>query len=197
MSATTISPERAPDLKLPLSSKIVRVRAIDTTTRMVCSSDAFVEPVIKGHETLNFKTLAFLVQHDGPSGTERVLFDAGSRKDFWNSTPKTQAMIKACAPGMEVEYNVEEILVASGLELSKLSMMRPSETPGNLSQSLVLTILLGSEAVVWSHWHWDHIGDGSKFPSSTDIVVGPGFVENFAPGWPIRPESPVLASDLE
>lgn len=50
---------------------------------------------------------------------------------------------------------------------------------------------------MWSHWHWDHIGDGSKFPAATDIVVGPGFVENFVPGWPIRPESPVLASDLE
>lgn len=124
MSATTISPERAPDLDLPLSSKTVRVRAIDTTTRMVCSSDAFVKPVIKGHETLNFKTLAFLVEHDGPSGTDHVLFDAGSRKDFWNGSPKIQAMIKACSPGMEAEFGVEEILVASGLELSKLSMIK-------------------------------------------------------------------------
>ncbi|KAG8163356.1 hypothetical protein KVR01_006653 [Diaporthe batatas] len=173
MSTSTISPERAPELDLPVSSNTVRVRAIDTTTRMVCSSAAFVQPVLKGHETLNFRTLAFLVEHEGPSGTQRVLFDAGSRKDFWNGSPKTQEMIKACAPGMEVEYNVEEILVASGLELTKL------------------------KAVIWSHWHWDHIGDGSKFPGSTDIVVGPGFVENFAPGWPTRPESCVLASDLE
>ena len=134
MSATAISPERAPDLDLPRSSKTVRVRAVDTTTRMVCTSDAFVEPVLKGHETLNFRTLAFLIEHEGPSGTERVLFDAGSRKDFWNGSPKTQEMIKACAPGMEVEYNVEEILVASGLELSKLSMMRLSENSLNLSQ---------------------------------------------------------------
>lgn len=53
------------------------------------------------------------------------------------------------------------------------------------------------ESVVWSHWHWDHIGDGSRFPSSVDIVVGPGFTDNFTPGWPENPECPVLQSDLE
>lgn len=134
MSATTISPEQAPDLGIPLSRNTVRVRAIDTTTRMVCSSDAFVEPVIKGHETLNFKTLCFLIEHEGPSGTEHVLFDAGSRKDFWNGSPKTTTMLRACCPGHEVEYGVEEILVASGLELSKLSMLRLSGSPVNSSQ---------------------------------------------------------------
>lgn len=134
MSATTITPEEAPDLGVPLSGKTVRVRAIDTTTRMVCSADAFVEPVIRGHETLNFKTLCFLIEHEGPSGTEHVLFDAGSRKDFWNCSPKIVAMIHGCCPAMEVEYGVEEILVASGLELSKLSMLRLSRVSCNSSQ---------------------------------------------------------------
>lgn len=120
----TISPEKAPDLDVPPSRNTVRVRAIDTTTRMVCSADAFVEPVIKGHEALNFKTLCFLIEREGPSGTEHVLFDAGSRKDFLNGSPKTQAMIDVCIAGHEVEFGVEEILVASGLELSKLSMLR-------------------------------------------------------------------------
>lgn len=134
MSATTISPEQAPDLDVPSSRSTVRVRAIDTTTCMVCSADAFVEPVIKGHETLNFKTLCFLIEHEGHSGTERVLFDAGSRKDFWSGSPKTIAMINGCVPGMEVEFGVEEILVASGVELSKLSMLRLSGNPVNSSQ---------------------------------------------------------------
>lgn len=134
MSSATISPEQAPNLDVPPSRNTVRVRAIDTTTRMVCSADAFVEPVIKGHETLNFKTLCFLIEHEGPSGTERVLFDAGSRKDFWNGSPKIQKMLVACCPGHEVEYGVDEILVASGLELSKLSMLTLSRTPVNSSQ---------------------------------------------------------------
>lgn len=134
MSAMAINPEQAPDLDLPQSRNTVRVRAIDTTTRMVCSADAFVEPVIRGHETLNFKTLCFLIEREGPTGTERVLFDAGSRKDFWNTAPKTKAMLTACCPGHEVEYGVDEILVASGLELSKLSMLRLPRTPVDSAQ---------------------------------------------------------------
>lgn len=34
-----------------------------------------------------------------------------------------------------------------------------------------------------SHSHWDHLGDPARFPSSTDIVVGPAFLgENFPDG---------------
>lgn len=29
-------------------------------------------------------------------------------------------------------------------------------------------------AVIWSHTHFDHIGDISIFPSTTELVVGPG-----------------------
>ena len=36
--------------------------------------------------------------------------------------------------------------------------------------------------VCGSHSHWDHLGDPSTFPSSTDIIVGPGFSEEHFPG---------------
>ena len=52
------------------------------------------------------------------------------------------------------------------------------------------------DAIVWSHWHWDHIGDASKFPDSVDLVVGPGFKENLLPGWPENLGSPLLTKDL-
>ena len=48
-----------------------------------------------------------------------------------------------------------------------------------------------------SHWHYDHIGDPSTFPASTELVVGPGFKEAFLPGWPARPDSPVRESDYK
>ncbi|KAH7150757.1 beta-lactamase-like protein [Fusarium sp. MPI-SDFR-AT-0072] len=164
-----IKSEKAPTLELPSSSKTVRVKAIDTTTRMSCDANAFVQPQIKNHERLNFKTLCFLLEHDG----EFILFDCGSRKDFWNSSPQTSKMIGSHVPGLEIKSGVDEILVNQGFDLDNL------------------------KAIVWSHWHWDHVGDGSKFPASTDIVVGPGFTQNFVPGWPENPESPVLARDLE
>ncbi|KAH6964659.1 beta-lactamase-like protein [Fusarium avenaceum] len=160
-------------LKLPHSNSTVRVHAIDTTTRMVCDARAFVQPAIAGHDKLNFKTMCFLIEHDDPVfGKEYVLFDCGSRKDFWNGSPQTQRMIGGHVPAVDVEFGVDEILTKGGFELQRL------------------------KAIVWSHWHWDHIGDGSKFPDSTDIVVGPGFTQNFIPGWPEDPESFVLASDL-
>jgi hypothetical protein len=35
-----------------------------------------------------------------------------------------------------------------------------------------------------SHWHFDHTGDPSTFPSTTEIVVGPGFKEAMLPTYP-------------
>ncbi|KAM6510428.1 hypothetical protein FSOLCH5_010868 [Fusarium solani] len=164
-----IKSKPAPDLELPSSTRTVRVRAIDTTTQMACDAHAFVQPQIKGHEKLNFKTMCFLIEHEG----EHILFDCGSRKDFWNGSPHTQSMIGGHVPAVEIKYGVDEILTMRGFNLHDL------------------------KAIVWSHWHWDHIGDGSKFPAGTDLVVGPGFTKNFVPGWPENPKSPVLASDLQ
>ena len=47
------------------------------------------------------------------------------------------------------------------------------------------------DAIIWSHSHFDHVGDPSTFPSSTTLVVGPGFQNSFLPGWPSDPESRV------
>ncbi|KAF9698626.1 hypothetical protein EKO04_003945 [Ascochyta lentis] len=157
-------------MHLPSSTSTVKVRAINTTTEMVCDSGAFVRPVIPGHEYLNLKTLCFLI--DNEAHDKRILFDCGARKDFWNGPAQTKRMIGGHVPALRVEKGVDEILVDAGVALDSL------------------------DAIVWSHWHWDHIGDGSKFPDQTDIVVGPGFSENFLPGWPLDPNGRLLASDF-
>jgi len=41
----------------------------------------------------------------------------------------------------------------------------------------------------YSHWHWDHAGDPTRFPPETELVVGPGFKENLLPGYPQNPGS--------
>lgn len=48
-----------------------------------------------------------------------------------------------------------------------------------------------------SHHHWDHTGDPSTFPASTDLIVGPGFKASFLPGYPDDPTSPVSKSAYE
>lgn len=47
-----------------------------------------------------------------------------------------------------------------------------------------------------SHYHFDHLGDPSRFPSSTEIVVGPKFKKAFLPGYPTGKQSPVRESDF-
>ena len=53
------------------------------------------------------------------------------------------------------------------------------------------------EAVIWSHNHFDHIGDVSRFPHSTDLIVGPGVRAASWPGWPRNPDAIVLDCDAE
>lgn len=82
-------------------------------------------------------------------------------------------MLKQPGFGVQVEKNVSDILVEGGVSLTEI------------------------EAVIWSHWHYDHIGDPSAFPISTALVVGPGFKEAFLPGYPVNKEAMVLESDFQ
>ncbi|KAK8145895.1 hypothetical protein G3M48_003843 [Beauveria asiatica] len=169
----TAPPRAVPQVTIPLSTSTVTVRAIDAEARMVGNAKLFVQPGIPGHEEINFTTMCFLIEHRTDAGTESILFDCGIRKDFWNIVPWALKHIGTLIAGMDVGHGVDEILTERGFKLSNL------------------------KAMVWSHWHWDHIGDGAKYPSSTDIVVGPGFTENFVPGWPKDPNGRVPSSSLE
>jgi hypothetical protein len=49
------------------------------------------------------------------------------------------------------------------------------------------------KGIVWSHYHFDHTGDPSRFPSSTKLIVGPGFKARFPREntWPNKENSPL------
>lgn len=49
--------------------------------------------------------------------------------------------------------------------------------------------LASIENIVFSHWHFDHVGDATRFPKTCGIVVGPGFTNNCLPGYPTDPNS--------
>jgi glyoxylase-like metal-dependent hydrolase (beta-lactamase superfamily II) len=53
------------------------------------------------------------------------------------------------------------------------------------------------DTVIWSHHHWDHVGDMSRFPSETDLVIGPGFKKEYMPGYPTNPDGWILETDYE
>jgi glyoxylase-like metal-dependent hydrolase (beta-lactamase superfamily II) len=48
-----------------------------------------------------------------------------------------------------------------------------------------------------SHWHFDHIGDPSTFPPTTELVVGPGTSAAKLPPWPENPSSTLTESDIK
>lgn len=43
----------------------------------------------------------------------------------------------------------------------------------------------------------DHVGNPAGFPSTTDLIVGPGFKETILPGYPKNPKAQILESDYE
>lgn len=113
-----IKAKQHPSLNLPKSDVCMEVTIINTTTDIVCPSSGFVRPVLKGHEYLNLPTFCFHLKH--PSGKE-IMFDLGSRKDYWNFSPPSFETIKAIIPGLDIRKGVDEILREGGKDPKNIS----------------------------------------------------------------------------
>jgi len=160
----------APYITIPASQSAVSVSIIDTTSSIVGDkTSSYLTPAIKGHEDLAVPCISFLIQHK-PSGRS-LLFDLGIRRDWHNLSPSVAGMIKEECFTITVTKDLPQILREGGVD------------PGAI------------EAIIWSHHHFDHVGDPSLFGASTALVVGPGFCDEFMPGYPADPEGEILESD--
>lgn len=158
-----------PNLNIPSSTTTVSVRIIDTTSHISgIDIKGFVSPHIKGHDYLDCPAYSFLIEH--PSG-RNLLFDLGVRKDWENYSQRIVNRIKDGGWTVTVRQGVREQLGEHGFDGNSI------------------------EAIIWSHWHWDHVGDPSTFDTKTALVVGPGFKKAFTPGYPSNKDSPILESD--
>ncbi|KAL4804102.1 beta-lactamase-like protein [Aspergillus unguis] len=147
----------------------VSVKLINTTNFGPSHLHRFMAPAIPGLSTFaRNPAFSFLLEH---ASGRKLVFDLGIRKDYHNYAPKIANYIPTTGYKIEVEKNVADILTEHGVNLQEI------------------------EGVIWSHWHWDHIGNPSTFPPTTDLIVGPGFKDALLPGYPANPDSPIRESD--
>ncbi|KAL8715637.1 MAG: hypothetical protein Q9225_006368 [Loekoesia sp. 1 TL-2023] len=160
----------AMSLDIPESSSTVDVHIINSTSKIKgIPTTMFMEPETKGHSIIDCPAFSFLIEH--PKSGARLLFDLGVRKDWENLSPKISNEIKRRGWSVTVEKGVADILKDGGVKPESIN------------------------AIIWSHFHWDHTGDPSTFPPLTDLVVGPGFKDAFTPGYPTNQESLIRESD--
>ncbi|KAH7028442.1 metallo-beta-lactamase superfamily protein [Macrophomina phaseolina] len=158
-----------PNLHIPHSHNTVTVSIIDTTSHMSkFPSWTFVEPQIPGFTEMDVRAFSFLIQHASSGNRyDTLLFDLGVRKDWENCPTSFVEGIKQAGCKIEVEKDVATILRENGQALTDVG------------------------GIVWSHWHFDHVGDPGTFPSTTDVIVGPGFKSHHVPAFPTIAHSQV------
>ncbi|EEB90033.1 hypothetical protein MPER_11814 [Moniliophthora perniciosa FA553] len=131
---------------IPPSSNTVSVRCMNVfTDDSFAPAGLFLEPVLPGREVMPVTAFAFVIEHP----KERIMFDLGLRKDTDKLSPAAQSSLSGDF-NLKVEKDIIEQLIAGGI--------KPEDV----------------DTVIWSHTHMDHIGDMSKFPPSTSLVLGSG-----------------------
>lgn len=165
----------APGVSIPDSPSTVDVSIIDTTSYGSVNTSLVFDPHFPGHETFKFPSYAFLITH--PHLNKHVLFDLGITKDWARFLPPTSTQFIIEHMPFTAKRDVQEII---------------DEDPGRLG---VKTSDITS--VIWSHHHFDHRGDITSFPSSTELVLGPGFQNAFAPYYPANPTSTINERELQ
>lgn len=148
------------------------------TTSLDLNTELFWQPSMKGLDVVRVPMYCFLVSN----GDRHILFDLGLRSDWKNCAPKTVDLIHRTTK-CYTNQNIVEILDAHS-----------SSAVGDSSSSVQSTDI---EAIIWSHHHFDHIGDPSTFPKSTALVVGPGVSKLCWPGYPKNQDGVVLDVDAE
>ncbi|KAJ7043706.1 beta-lactamase-like protein [Mycena alexandri] len=157
------------DLGIPASSSTVEVRVFNVqNVTLIDEAHTFIHPIVPGHETSSFTDHAFLVDHK--ESQKRILIDLGFRKDVLNYAPSITPFFTSGVVQIESLANdITDLLRDGGISLESI------------------------DAVIWSHTHFDHIGDMSKFPNSTRLVIGS---ETDTSTFPTFPNATLQESDL-
>ncbi|KAK7048341.1 Metallo-beta-lactamase superfamily protein [Favolaschia claudopus] len=165
-----MSPPTFRDLGIPVSNATVSLKVFNVVRDMrevYVSADFMMKPVLPGREMATLPIFAFLIENAAMG--QRVMFDLGPRKDQENAAPPIPEWHATKFYAMPVDRDITEQLDDNGVDLKTIS------------------------AVIWSHAHFDHTGDVSKFPASTNLVFGP---ETKAVSYLVDSNSDLVESDL-
>ncbi|KAK8138557.1 Metallo-hydrolase/oxidoreductase [Apiospora sp. TS-2023a] len=160
-----------PNLNIPTSAATVDVSIINSSGIIHgINTWRFVEPAIAGHEWLATPCYSFLIRH--PKLGRSLVFDLGIKKDWENLPPPLVQRFRDSGYTPIVPRHVREILDQGGVDTKSI------------------------EAVIWSHWHFDHTGDPSTFEPETALIVGPGCKDKIFPGYPDNPSAAFNQADV-
>ncbi|KAJ7696460.1 beta-lactamase-like protein [Mycena rosella] len=156
------------DFGIPPSNATVDIRVLNVgNLTLGGTAHAFISPVLPGEETLTGPMFAFLVEHNETQ--TRIMFDLGIRKDPLNLAPGIASLFSSGLFTVEGSKDITDLLQDGGIPLTSI------------------------DTVIWSHAHFDHIGDMSKFPNTTGLIIGPGTNTSTFPG---SPNGTLQASDF-
>lgn len=159
-------------LHIPSSTATVTVSIIDTgTTIRGIPCTTFVEPEIPGHEYLAAPCFSFLIQNVAQNRT--LLFDLAITKNWQNwPAPLYERLVTFGGTQPVVPQDVRDVLDAHGFDATSI------------------------EGIIWSHTHVDHVGDVSRFPPQTKLIVGAGAKADVFPGYPTVPNASFNESEI-
>ena len=94
---------------------------------------------------------------------------------------------QVCREAVNQGFKLSGLAVVEAVKSMNIQIDTPRDVADWLAEDGV--DLETIDSIVLSHWHFDHVGDPTRFPPSTGLVVGPDFKQNCLPGYPTNAES--------
>jgi glyoxylase-like metal-dependent hydrolase (beta-lactamase superfamily II) len=162
-------------IEIPQSANTVEVKIINVSWVDGIETADLLEPSIAAHTHFRgCPCYAFLITNKAADGkTSKIFFDLGIPANHETNPHPYYAALRERGWGLRNESDVLALLKEQNIPLSDIN------------------------AIIWSHYHFDHTGAPEDFPSSTDLVVGPGFSAAQLPGFPENPKSSVCTISFD
>ncbi|KAH8977398.1 hypothetical protein EDB86DRAFT_3055543 [Lactarius hatsudake] len=176
-------------LPLPVfKGSTVRVSLMNTG-HLVTPSTIFVQSPRPGHDTADVPVYSFLVENERVG--KKVLFELGIMKAWKEKLPHCTSPIHFPS------FFIPPFSVMSAVQSFGGTINVTEDVPDKLNAASVPLSSINS--AIWSHHHPVHTGDLTLFPTSTSLVVGPGFKSHPStyPGQPLGPNAETLHEAFE